>query len=576
MKFAEKFKKNRYNSVIFVNHPIKEPSIVYQDDTILNTNTKDLLRELKKNFIHENLSKNKKDHINLINHFRKRLEKNNNDLDITISLGNCLKKIQNIPALKKLYTSFNEKVSGSEIIKKEVADIFFDERNFFKAIQYYLICLKKSNFKLNRDIYIKLCYSFYQLRDYEKSSKYALDYIGYYNEFSIENYLLFGNAFLKARMYNMAIKQFQNGIKFFNKYSQKIKCLSDLSEKAKGNFNNNFRDAVKLSSPYFIISKLYNNIGNAYNKIGNYKLAETYLTKAMHFENNSYILNNLALSLKAQGKNTKAINFLLKASKIDPNSAKIYFNLAETYLSSGDKKNTIECLNKTIEIDPNHIGAKFKKNILLGNFFGKIPRNYLERHFDNYSETFDEHLIKTLQYNVPTVLSQIINSKYPEDYKFDNILDLGCGTGLCGLRINKSYKKLVGLDISKHMLLKAKEKLIYTDLFHLDIIDYCNSTKDKYELIIAGDVLIYFGDLHELFKTSFSVMQNGARFLFSIEVQNLGKYKAQINGRFTHSFSYIKRLCKEHGFFIEFVQDIFIRKENNKSVDGKIFSIIKK
>ena len=59
-----------------------------------------------------------------------------------------------------------------------------------------------------------------------------------------------------------------------------------------------------------------NNLGNTYNKMGNYEEARKYLLKSLLIKKNPYTLNNLANSYKGMGNN-KAINNLLHAIKIE-------------------------------------------------------------------------------------------------------------------------------------------------------------------------------------------------------------------------------------------------------------------
>ena len=541
-----------------------------------NINTaKENLLQIKKIIIQENLSKNKKDLENLVVYFGKKLSFKKYDVDLTIGLGNCLEKLQKERLLKKLFLSFDKNIIGSEVIKKRLADIFYKEENFKKALDNYEFYLKSKRNKYNKDLYIKIIYCFYNLKKYEKGSKYVLTCLKNSAEFSTEVLLLFGNIFLKSKKYEKAIEQFLNGIQTIAEYLKKIENLSYTSEKNNEINKEKFLEAAKFSCPQFLFPKFLNNIGNAYNKIGNYSEAQKYLTKAISLEKNPYTLNNLALSLNAQGKKNDALNHLLNAIQIEPKSAKIYFNLAEIYLSMNDINNTQKFLNETINLDPSHEGAKLKSEILNRNFKGKIPIKYLEHHFDDYSETFEKHLLGTLHYKVPLVFSKIIKSKYEKNYPIKNILDLGCGTGLCGIQITNKFNKFVGVDISKQMLNKANQKSIYTQLICSDIINFLKFTKKKYEIIMAADVLIYLGDLTELFKFVHNTMLNNARFIFSIEETKKGEYEINQSGRFSHSLYYIINISQQNNFIIETSQDIKIRKENNKWVNGKIFSIMK-
>ena len=89
------------------------------------------------------------------------------------------------------------------------------------------------------------------------------------------------------------------------------------------------------------------------------------------------------------------------------------------------------------------------------------------------------------------------------------------------------------------MIKKAKEKSIYSELHCCDIDYFLTKTNEKYELIIAGDVLIYIGNLSEFFRLCSSVMTENARFIFSIEVEKTKNYSAKLTGRYSHNYNYI-------------------------------------
>ena len=172
-------------------------------------------------------------------------------------------------------------------------------------------------------------------------------------------------------------------------------------------------------------------------------------------------------------------------------------------------------------------------------------------------------------------MSKLIKYYYDDNYSFNSILDLGCGTGLCGIQITNNFKSFVGVDISKHMLIKAKKKSIYTNLICCDIIQFLKKSRKEFELILAGDVFIYFGDLINLFKLSFDVLSENGRFLFSIEETKSCGFKATQTGRYAHNFNYIKEVVQDSNLKLEKYKDLNIRTEHNKFVKGKIISVIK-
>ena len=105
-------------------------------------------------------------------------------------------------------------------------------------------------------------------------------------------------------------------------------------------------------------------------------------------------------------------------------------------------------------------------------------------------------------------------------------------------------------------------------MFNLDIefgivvAPNLKKTNEKYELIIAGDVLIYIGNLSKLFRLCSSVMTENARFIFSIEVEKTKNYSAKLTGRYSHNYNYIKKITQKiyklglHRLLIESGKDL--------------------
>ena len=78
--------------------------------------------------------------------------------------------------------------------------------------------------------------------------------------------------------------------------------------------------------------------------------------------------------------------------------------------------------------------------------------------FDGRAESFDRDLIERLEYKGPELLKAAL-APTPKEPDLA-ILDLGCGTGLCGLQFRDWTKSLTGIDVSGKMLAKAREREI--------------------------------------------------------------------------------------------------------------------
>ncbi|MEA3352648.1 MAG: methyltransferase [Campylobacterota bacterium] len=208
-----------------------------------------------------------------------------------------------------------------------------------------------------------------------------------------------------------------------------------------------------------------------------------------------------------------------------------------------------------------------------GETVDKSDKNYIVKEFDSYAERFDQYLVNSLKYNVPSIIAKELKKYLNKDNSY-SILDLGCGTGLFGSEISEYSDKLDGIDLSSKMLIKAQERGIYSHLLNVDIDDYLENTQSKYDIVNASDVFVYIGKLDNILFNIKKILNTNGFFSFSIELHQTDEnYILNKTGRFSHSSKYIDRLCEENNFQIFFKKDAVIRKEYGKDVDGIIYII---
>ena len=196
-----------------------------------------------------------------------------------------------------------------------------------------------------------------------------------------------------------------------------------------------------------------------------------------------------------------------------------------------------------------------------------VPQSIVVDLFDSIAGRFDQHLVHQLKYHVPANLFNLMRqSNQPTSV---DILDLGCGTGLTGIQVRSSAKRLVGVDVSQKMLAIAKSRAIYDDLICEEIIEFLNSHKQKYDVVISTDVFIYFGDLAPIFILVHRTLNDNGYFCFSAESTNDGDdYRLRETGRYQHSKGYLERLASGFGFMVQAIEETIIRQESNTGVPG--------
>ncbi len=531
---------------------------------------------IKKELINRNFSNARKDQEGLANYFRSKLKQNPFDPDLTLSLGNCLIKLGQIDRVKRLYSRYDRKNENATLILLRLADIFLEEESFKNAEYYYQQVLDLGTGLSQGQIYVKLAYCYHKLGAFKRGSKFAnLALKDKTPTMMPEICFLFGNLHLGAKDYRGAVREYQKGLRNLESYSIAIKKIITSSTTNQKICVKSFNLALNLASPKKLEPKILNNLGNALNKLGKYTSAKKCLEKALSLNKCAYAYNNLALALKALGNSRDALVNLYHANAMDRNSPLINYNIAETHLVLGNTVQATIHFEKTLELEKNNESAAFKLKLLLGEPINIAPKEYVSDLFNKYAETFDRHLISVLKYKVPNEIHRDILRAYGKSTSLGRVLDLGCGTGLCGFPLKGRCEELVGIDLSESMLIKASQKSAYTQLKNVEILKYLKESKSKFDLVLAGDVCIYFGSLNKLFRYCASVCKNGSRFIFSIETSHCADFTLNLTGRFSHNKNYISHLATKYRWRVDGEKGIDIRLEGEKRVQGLLFTLLK-
>ncbi|MFC3653420.1 methyltransferase domain-containing protein [Dyella humi] len=247
-----------------------------------------------------------------------------------------------------------------------------------------------------------------------------------------------------------------------------------------------------------------------------------------------------------------------------------YLELCRALVASGQVEAAKTYFNRWQRIDPDNPVIGYQRSLLLdADHLSQLPLAYVVDEFDNFAESFDRTL-EGLNYRVPSRFGELLCHWLGEN-KLDRVLDLGCGTGLCGLRARRHTRCLWGVDVSADMLTKSKRRGIYDHLVESEFHAFLEGCESRFNLILAGDSLIYVGDLRAVLGSAARVLMPDGLMLMSFEeAEDEVPFRLPTTLRFKHARSYIETVIHECGMRVEHVEPYAIRKEAGMPVPGLI------
>ena len=349
-----------------------------------------------------------------------------------------------------------------------------------------------------------------------------------------------------------------------------------------------------------------NNLGNLLLDMGRFEEAEQEYRYALALEpDRPDALNNYAVLCKGLGRYEDAEQALLRAIELTPDFIGARNNLAEVYFRQGRLDESLEQAREALERAPQDARTHEMRGYIyskLGRFdeavavyrewLEKDPGNpkalhhlaacsgegvppraadsYVQYVFDSFSQSFDAKLAM-LGYRAPALVREAVMDGLGAAAADLEILDAGCGTGLCAPLFKPLARRLTGVDLSAGMLTKARERELYDELHQAELTAYLRQHAADYDLVVSADTLVYFGALDEAMVAAAGALRPGGHLCYTVEAlaqDEEGGYRLQHHGRYAHAQGYLDAVLRGAGLTVLKRDPVVLRSEGGEPVAG--------
>jgi len=277
-------------------------------------------------------------------------------------------------------------------------------------------------------------------------------------------------------------------------------------------------------------------------------------------------------ALADQGRHAEAAEEYLRAMEQKEFRASVHENMARSLLKLRRTAEAAEMYRRWLRLDPENPRPKHHLAGCTGvDVPARAPDDYLLEVFNRFASTFDARLA-ALKYAAPEhVIAGLAGELGAPESRLD-VLDAGCGTGLCGAGARPFARRLSGVDLSPKMLDKARERGVYDDLHEAELTEFFSRASEAWDAIISADTLIYFGDLSALIAAAAGSLRPRGVFVFTVEKSESSEapegFRLESHGRYSHTAEHVSRAIENAGLEAAPLREVFLRTEGGQHVMG--------
>jgi len=249
---------------------------------------------------------------------------------------------------------------------------------------------------------------------------------------------------------------------------------------------------------------------------------------------------------------------------------------ARVLCALGREAKAREILEGQIARRPDDAIARHQLAALSGETPERASDEYVRRHFNSFSASFDS-VLENLKYRAPEIVAARVERYCAGRPKVPDVVDLGCGTGLCGRLVGKFCARLTGVDISPGMLQRAGRHGCYHYLVESELTFFLDDAPEHcFDMALSVDTLCYFGALDRVFAGLARALKPGGIFVATVERlegDEAPGFRIDPSGRYCHAESYLRATAAAVGLSVVAVEPEELRKELGKPVNGLVFTL---
>ena len=287
-------------------------------------------------------------------------------------------------------------------------------------------------------------------------------------------------------------------------------------------------------------------------------------------------LTNLGRLLNALERSDEALVVLCEALLLNPGHIKARHALGMTYCMAGRVQEAAQVYREWLAEEPDSPEARHHLAACSGDAVPERAADaYVEKVFDGFAESFESKLAH-LDYRAPQLIGEAVAERLGAPRRALDVLDAGCGTGLCGPLLAPYARRLEGVDLSQGMLAKAGRRQVYDALVKAELTAFLREAGPaRYDLIVSADTLCYFGELRGVLDGAVQALRPHGWLIFTLEAlpgEGEAGFQLHPHGRYSHREAYLREVLAAAGLAIGSLRRDRLRMESAKPVEGWVVS----